>query len=179
MDQELGSRPTIPNFGQLFIESKGQPVEVNGRTLIMLDKIPAKFDQRFTVTIESTNSDYAQGVGISEGVEVFGERVKRAVVWEYFSLPPEERDGKKSDLPYSFDVVCRNRSGSLSFYNMNQFSGRQEWWHGGSCMITADIPGGRRYAIAQDFRTAAGAGIMVPEGGPKDGRNQSEAADVR
>ena len=35
------------------------------------------------------------------------------------------------------------------------------------------------FAIAQDFRTAAGAGIMVPEGGPKDGRNQSEAADVR
>src|SRR5262249_15796808 len=32
-----------------------------------------------------------------------------------------------------------------SFYNMTEFRGRQEWWHGGSCMIAEDIPGGRRY----------------------------------
>lgn len=139
-----------PNFGELFIESKGQPITFNGRTLMMLDRLPAKFNQRFTVTIESTSSDYPQGVGISEGVEIFGERVKKAVVWEYFSLPPDERDGNKSDLPYSFQVVCRNKKGSLSFYNMAEFMGRQEWWHGGSCMIATDIPGGRRY-LCNDF----------------------------
>lgn len=138
------------NFGELFIESKGQPITVDGRTLVMLDRIPAKFNQRFLVTIESTNSDYPQGVGISEGVKVFGERVKRAVVWEYFSLPPEQRESSKSKLPFSFEVVCRNKKGTLIFYNMAEFRGRQEWWHGGSCMIASDIPGGRRY-LCNDF----------------------------
>lgn len=140
----------VPNFGQLFIESKGEPIAFDGRQLVMLDRFPAAFNQRFTVTIESTNSRYPQGIGISEGVEVFGECVKRAVVWEYFSLPPDERNGTKSKLPFSFDVVCRNKKGTLCFYNMTEFMGRQEWWHGGACMIAMDIPGGRRY-LCNDF----------------------------
>lgn len=141
---------TSPNFGQLFIESHGKPITYGGRTLIMLDRLPAVFNQRFTVTIESTNSEYPQGVGVSEGVEVFGERVKRAVVWEYFSLPPEDRNYNKSKLPFSFDIFCRNKKGTISFYNMTELMGRQEWWHGGSCMIATDIVGGRRY-LCNDF----------------------------
>lgn len=133
------------NFGQLFIESHGTPIEYDGKTLIMLDKLPAKLGDKFTVTIESTRSPYPQGVGVSEGVEVFGERVKQAVIWEYFSLAPEFREVERSRFPFSFDVVCRNKKGSLSFYNMTEFRGRQEWWHGGSCMVNEEIPGGRRY----------------------------------
>lgn len=133
------------NFGQRFIESRGTPIQYDGKTLIMLDKLAAKLGDKFTVTIESTRSPYPQGVGISESLEVFGERVKRAVIWEYFSLQPELRETERSRLPFSFEVVCRNRKGSLSFYNMTEFQGRQEWWHGGSCMIAEDIPGGRRY----------------------------------
>lgn len=142
------------NFGQLFIQSRGIPIQHDGKTLLMLDKLPAKLGDKFTVTIEVTNSPYPQGVGVSEGVEVFGERVKRAVIWEYFSLPPELRAAERSRLPYSFEVVCRNRQGSLSFYNMTEFRGRQEWWHGGSCMIAEDIPRGRRYRC-NDFELDA------------------------
>jgi hypothetical protein len=138
------------NFGQMFIESRGMPIQHDGKTLIMLDRLPAKLGDKFTVTIESTRSSHPQGVGVSEGLEVFGERVKRAVIWEYFSLPPEERAAERSRLPFSFQVVCRNKKGSLSFYNMTEFQGRQEWWHGGSCMIADDIPGGRRYCC-NDF----------------------------
>jgi hypothetical protein len=74
------------NFGQLFIESRGSPIQRDGKTMIMLDKLPAGLGDKFTVTIEATRSPYPQGIGVSEGVEVFGERVKRAVIWEYFSL---------------------------------------------------------------------------------------------
>src|SRR5262245_15604195 len=133
------------NFGQLFIKSRGAPIQHDGKTLIMLDKLPAKLGDRFSVTIESTRSPYPQGVGVSEGVEVFGERVKRAVIFEYVSLPPELRETERSRLPFSFEVFCRNKKGSLSFYNMTEFRGRQEWWHGGSCMFAEDIQGGRRY----------------------------------
>ena len=141
----------VPNFGELFIESKGEPIEYGDRTLIMLDRLPAKLGQRFLVTIESTNSTYPQGVAMSEGVEVFGERQRRAVVWEYFSLPPDRRKREKSDLPFSFEVSCRNKRGVVSFYNMAEVDGRQAWWHGGACMVSEEIPGGRRY-FCNDFQ---------------------------
>jgi hypothetical protein len=116
-----------------------------GKSLVLSDKLPAKLGERFVVTIESTNSMLPQGVGISEGVRIFGETVKRAVVWEYFSLQPSERLEKKSLLPFTFEVECRNKSGSLSFYNMAEFKGRQQWWCGGSCMWFEEIDQGRRY----------------------------------
>jgi len=111
----------------------------------MLDRVPAKRGEQFRVTIERTSSRYPQGVGISDGVEVFGETHRRAVVWEYFSLPPERRGDERSSLPFSFDITCRNSSGSLAFYNMTEFRGRQEWWHGGSCMTVEMTPDIRRY----------------------------------
>jgi hypothetical protein len=135
----------IPDFGDLFMASKGSPIAYADKTLIMADKLPAGLGERFLVTIESTDSKYLQGVGISEGVEVFGTKVKRAVVWEYFSLPPEERASQKSRLPFSFEVVCRNKKGILAFYNMTEFQGRQEWFNRGTCMWATDIEGGRRY----------------------------------
>ena len=136
---------SAPNFGQLFIESKGRAIEFHGKSLVLSDRIPARRGQRFIVTIETTSSEHPQGVGISEGVLIFEEQVKRGVVWEYFSVPPEDREQHRSVLPFTFEVECRNDKGWLSFYNMAEYKGRQEWWHAGSCMWVEEIPGGRRY----------------------------------
>ena len=133
------------DFNKLFIATKGGPVVHGDRTLLLSDRIPAKLGERFLVTIISTSSEYPQGVGISDGVEVFGEHVRRAVVWEYFSLPPELRSSEKSRLPYTFEVTCSNKSGYLSFYNMAEVSGRQEWWHYASCMTAQNTATGRLY----------------------------------
>ena len=135
----------VPNFGELFIASGGQPLSYGDRTLVMLDRFPAKLGERLLVTIESTKSPWPQGIGMSTDVEVFGSRQKRAVVWEYFSVRPEDRERVRSNLPFSFAVTCRNKSGFISFYNMTEFNGRQEWWHGGRCMVSSEIEGGRRY----------------------------------
>ncbi|MCW1915236.1 hypothetical protein OJ996_16740 [Luteolibacter sp. GHJ8] len=133
------------NFGQRFIESKGQPIAHGASTVQMIDRFPAKLGEELEVTIESTASLFRQGVGFSEGVEVFGERQKKAVVFEHFSVPPEERESVRSRLPFTFTVTCRNRTGFVQFYNMALVSGRQEWWHGGSAMIVEEVDGGRRY----------------------------------
>lgn len=133
------------NFGELFRQGRSAEIQHRGRTIMLLDRVPAKLGEKFVVTLEQTASPYVQGVGMSEGVEVFGERQKRAVVWEYFSLAPAERQMTRSKLPFSFEVTCRNKAGYLSFYNMAEVQGRQEWWHGGSCMMAQDIPDGRRY----------------------------------
>lgn len=140
----------MPNFGELFIRSKGEPLAYAGQTLVMLDKFPARLGERLLVTIESTRASWPQGVGMSNGVEFFGTRAERGVVWEYFSVPPDERPSTPSRLPFSFEVTCRNRAGSISFYNMTEFEGRQECWTGGSCMIVTEMADGRRYAC-NDF----------------------------
>lgn len=132
-------------FSGMFMASKGQPVLYKGRTLVMLDRWDAEPGDRFEVTIESTSSSLPQGVGISDGVELFGQTTNRAVVWEYFSVPPTERDHTRSKLPFKFEVTCRNRKGHLAFYNMTEFKNRQEWWSLGHAMIAEEIPGGRRY----------------------------------
>jgi hypothetical protein len=98
----------MPEFGDMFMASKGAPLTYGDKTLIMGDKLPARLGERFRVTIESTDSEYPQSVGTAEGIEVFEEKVKRAVIWEYFSVPPEDRPSCRSRLPFSFEVVCRH-----------------------------------------------------------------------
>jgi hypothetical protein len=133
------------DFGGRFMESKGQPIQHAGRTLQMIDRFPASLGEELVVTIESTASPHIQGVGFSEGVEVFGQKEKKAVVFEHFSIPPEERAHTKSRLPFTFAVTCRNKKGFVSFYNMALTGERQSWWHAGSAMIAEEIAGGRRY----------------------------------
>lgn len=127
------------------MESKGQPIAHAGRVLQMIDRFPAALGEELVVTIETTTSPHLQGVAFSEGVEVFGQRVKKAVVFEFFSVPPEERETVRSRLPFSFVVTCRNRKGFISFYNMALTGERQSWWHAGSAMIAEECDGGRRY----------------------------------
>ena len=138
------------DFSALFRSSRGQPVTWEGKTLVLADQVAASLGERFTVTIESTASSHLQGVGVSEGVSVFGERVKRAVVFEHFSLPPELRANERSRLPFSFEVECRSRKGHLSFYNMALLNSRQEWWVHGCAMIVEVLENGRRY-FCNDF----------------------------
>ncbi len=134
-----------PNSRQMFIESRGTPIRYGGKTLIMSDRVPARLGDRFRVTIESTRSCWPQGIGMSKGLLVFGQRATRAVVWEYFSVPPEDRHKERLRLPFEFEVECRHRQGWLAFYNMLEFNGRQEWWHGGCAMVSEEITDGRRY----------------------------------
>jgi hypothetical protein len=138
------------DFGGRFIKSKGQPIQHAGRTLQMIGRFPAALGEELVVTIESTASPHIQGIGFSEDVEVFGQKEKKAVVFEHFSIPPEERARTKSRLPFTFAVTCRSKKGFLSFYNMALTGDCQSWWHAGSAMIAEDIAGGRRY-LCNDF----------------------------
>jgi hypothetical protein len=135
------------DFDALFTESRsrGEPLWYNGNTLVRLDRWKANPGDVFEVTIESTSSGHPQGVGASEDVEVFGQRVKRAVIWEYFSLPSSERGKSEAKLPFVFQVIYRGRPGLLNFYNMTEYKGRQEWWTRGHAMIVERLPGLVRY----------------------------------
>jgi hypothetical protein len=140
----------VHDFSDLFMAAKASSITYGDKTLILMDEWPARLGERFLVTIESTDSIYPQGVGVCEGVEIFGMKARLAVIWEYFSLPPEERASQKSRLPFSFEVVCRNKQGYLRFYNMSEVQGRQERHNRGSCMYATEISNGRRY-YCNDF----------------------------
>lgn len=132
-------------FEKLFKESNGQPIAYNGDIIFMMDKIDAKINDQFLVTIEKTNSIYLQGIGFSENVSVFGDTVKRAAVYEHFSVPPDERQRTKSKLPFSFTVTCKNKKGHITIYNMAMVGEVQHWWHNGFAMKKEKTENGWRY----------------------------------
>ena len=133
------------DFNSLFKKSLGKPILYKGQELILADKIPVNYDEKLRITIESTNSKYIQGVGISDNIEIFGQKVGKAVVWEYYSVPPENRENTRNQLPYSFEVICKNKKGEIFIYNMAEVDGRQDYWNFGCAMIVENIENGKRY----------------------------------
>ncbi len=129
--------PSEFDFGSQFIDSKGEPIKYKDKTLIMIERILVQAEDILQITIEETNSDYIQGIGISEEVEVFGNRGKKTVIFEYVSIPPKKRKRLKSKLPFSFEVKAIH-NGYISVYNMCLVNGHQSWWHNGSCMYKVE-----------------------------------------
>ena len=54
----------MPDFEELFMQSKGQPIEYNGHRVIRSDKFPVKNEDILIARIEKTNSDCRQGLCI-------------------------------------------------------------------------------------------------------------------
>jgi hypothetical protein len=135
----------MEEFVKLFSQSKGQPVGYHGEKIFMADRIDAELNDLFLVTIEKTDSQYLQGIGFSDNVSIFGETVKKAVVFEHFSIPPDERQKIKSKLPFSFEVTCKNKKRYILIYNMALVDGVQQWWYKGFAMKKENIENGWRY----------------------------------
>ncbi len=54
----------MPNFTQLFINSKGQPLKYNNQTLVLVDRFPVVNGDKLKVAIEKTDSERRQGISI-------------------------------------------------------------------------------------------------------------------
>ncbi|MCA6361563.1 MAG: hypothetical protein IM638_00865 [Bacteroidetes bacterium] len=135
----------MASFEKYFIQTKGQPVDLAGETIYLSDTISLKLNEEIIVIIESTNSEFIQGIGFTENVSIFGETVKKAVVFEHYSIPPEERKKKKSKLPFTFTVKCKNKKGYIRFYNMALINGTQHMGHNGFAMKKEKTETGWRY----------------------------------
>lgn len=133
------------DFNSRFSESKGEPIYYNGKAIILSDKVPAMFNERFLVTIEETNSILIQGIGLSGDIEVFGQKGKRSMILESFSIPPDQRARVRSKLPFEFEVISKSKKGFITIYNMAIEDGRQEWWVYACGMIKEEIENGFRY----------------------------------
>ena len=58
----------MPDFSELFIKTKGNPIQYKGKVLVMVDDIPFEDGNQFLITFEKTNSEWRQGIGL----DIFG-----------------------------------------------------------------------------------------------------------
>ncbi|MCP2517545.1 MAG: hypothetical protein ACN6OP_21095 [Pseudomonadales bacterium] len=124
------------NLESLFIESKGQPVEVSGKLVYMVDRISISKSQRVTVSFESKSSVWRQGIHLSTvGMfEVNGQKIRNAIVlWE-------------DSAPQSVEFSIISRDGLCNIKNVwDVGDGVMHSWHGGAGMQIVEDEFGRHY----------------------------------
>ncbi|MDD2999907.1 MAG: hypothetical protein PHV05_12670 [Candidatus Riflebacteria bacterium] len=123
-------------FEDLFIKSKGQPIDYNGKTIQMFDRVSITDKQQIRIVFESTNSEWKQGIHLSTdgSFEVNGQTVQKAIVlW---------KDTAPSDLL----VRVKSKKGECFVKNVwDVGDGVMHSWHNGAAMIVEELKFGRRY----------------------------------
>jgi hypothetical protein len=126
----------MPSFEDLFLKSKGQPVDYDGRVIQMVDRVPVENGQEIHVAFESTNSDWRQGVHLSTdgSFDVNGQTIKKAVVlW---------RDTAPSEVV----LKVKSKNGECLVKNVwDVGDGVVHSWHSGAAMIVEQSGSVRRY----------------------------------
>ncbi len=126
----------MQSFEDLFLKSKGQPIEYNGNTIQMVDRIPVTYGQQIRVIFESANSDWKQGVHLANdgAFEVNGQTIKKAVVlW-------------KDTSPTEVLLKVKSKKGEFLVKNVwDVGDGVMHSWHNGAAMIVEESRSVRRY----------------------------------
>jgi hypothetical protein len=126
----------MPSFQQLFIKSKGQPVEYNGQTIRMVDHLKILDGQILKVVFESVNADWRQGVCLTTdgGFVVNNQSIKKSVALWHDTAPSEVM------------LRVQTKKGECWVKNVWDIgNGVMESWHNGAAMIVEEIACGRRY----------------------------------
>lgn len=123
-------------FQALFIASRGQPIQYDGKTLQLIDYFPLERCKNIRVAFEEKNSEWRQGIAINvEGAFVVNaQKIKKAIVlWQ-------------DTAPTTVDIHVLSVDDYVAVYNVWDFGrGSTEGWHNGAAMIVKEISSGRRY----------------------------------
>ncbi len=126
----------MPAFGSLFIQSKGQPIEYNGRTIHLSDRVPIGSSASIRLTFESVASDWRQGVFLTTDgwFEVDGLKInKKTVLWQ-------------DTAPKEVVVSVTSKKGVLWVKNVwDTGNGVMDSGHNGAAMIVEEDGACRRY----------------------------------
>jgi hypothetical protein len=137
----------MPDFSELFIKSKGQPILYKEQVLVLADKFPVSNGDLLVISIERTNSDCPQGVAIdiTGSCEVNGKLWQKGkgvnmLFWEDATLvDPKHIEIKvftKKDFVWVQNIwETTNSLGKKS----------AEYSRYGAAMIVEEIENGRRY----------------------------------
>jgi len=137
----------MPSFGELFNESKGQPISYQGKTLFLADRFPVLDGQKLRICIEKTNSEYPQGlsVDITGSCEVKGKIWKKGkgvkmIFWA---------DSLGID-PKNIEITVFTKVGFVWIQNLWEMANHMgkksiDSGNNGAAIIVEEIEKGRRY----------------------------------
>jgi len=149
----------MPSFDENFRSSSGQPITYHGSTIILADKFPVSNGEKLKISIESTNSEYIQGVSIdvTGSCEVQGKIFKKGkgvkmIFWEDGELI----DPKNIEITVFTKIAyvwVQNIWEMTTSYLLRNAAGERvvkeskmiDAGHNGAAMRVEEIPNGRRY----------------------------------
>ncbi|MEW6609164.1 MAG: hypothetical protein AB1414_17260 [bacterium] len=127
----------MPSFDEDFFNSKGKPITYKGNTLIRHDEFPVAKKGKIVVVIESTNSEWKQGIGLRTDKSLLIKGYKKVTdiaIWDKVkNRPIEIFYESKNNKILVWNIWDSKRSGGINF------------WLNGSAMIVEELPNGRRY----------------------------------
>ncbi len=127
----------MPNFEELFLKSKGKPIEYNGKEIRMMDEFPVKDGDTLILSMEKFNSEWKQGIYLETkgAFLVNNQKIKNKIVLWQGSTPKT----------VEFEVSLK-KSGSILVKNVwDSGDGVMHSWHYGSGIIIEEIDDGKRY----------------------------------
>ncbi len=144
------------DFSERFFESKGQPINYNGKTLTLSDKFPVKNGDVLIISIEKANSEFRQGlcIDVTGHCECDGEVFKqgkgiRMLFWE--DTAPKQIKLKvftEKDFVRVENIWERTNSylvGGPNGETIEKKSKSTTSRINGAAMIVEEIENGRRY----------------------------------
>lgn len=126
----------MPSFEKLFLQSKGQPVIYNGRTIQMVDRLPVVDGQQVKLVFESVDADWRQGVCLTTdgGFRVNGQLIKKSIVLWHDTAPKE------------VILTVQTKKSECQVKNVwDVGDGVMHSWHNGAAMMIEDLLDGKRY----------------------------------
>lgn len=146
----------MPDFSPFFIKSKGQPIDYQGKTLVLADKFPVKNGEVLIASIEKTNASKRQGfsIDITGYCEMNGKVCKKGkgvmmLFWE--NTMPKQVEIKiftKQDFVWVQNIWEDESIFLLSTPTgepLEQKSKLVNYRVNGAAMIVEEIENGRRY----------------------------------
>ena len=123
-------------FEDLFLKSKGKPIDYNGKVVAMIDEYPVSKGDKLKVVFEGFNSEWKQGVHLKlKGkLEINGQKLEGSVVlWQ-------------DTAPREVEVIAHPKKGPLVVKNVwDTGDGVMQSWHNGAALIVEPVENGRRY----------------------------------
>ncbi len=119
------------NFQQLFMESKGQPIQYEGKELKMVDRIPLPaINTSLRIEFVSTDSKWKQGIVLQTkgNFEVNGLKLpNKIVLWEHTA-------------PKQLEMTVKSKDKTLVIYNVWETEdGTIHYWHNGGAFFIEEV----------------------------------------
>ncbi len=123
-------------FQDKFMESRGNPIEYNGRTVQMVDKVSIGDGADVRIRFEHISAKWKQGINLTTTGHfvVNGDRFDKSIVlWQ-------------DTAPVTSEFRVNSSDGLLSVKNVwDMGDGVMQSWHGGGAMIVEGDAESRRY----------------------------------